>query len=122
MKARTSLQIPTMVLTSCFARLSLVATESPSPSHPMSSMIGLEQQTISERFSHFYTSLYTPTVPTFDEVESADVRERARRGVAGRIVRAYEELYDRISDPASMYDQPEKFLTMNPQEINALLV
>lgn len=103
--------------------ITLAASESTSsPSQPMSEGIGLEQETVEARINHFYSSLYTPTVPTFDEIESATIRDKAKRGVIDRVVEAYGDLYQRIMDPSSKYEAPESFLKMSPAQVNALLV
>ena len=49
--------------------ITLAASKSTSPFQPMSDGIGLEQETVEARIRYFYSSLYTPIVPTFDEIE-----------------------------------------------------
>lgn len=69
--------------------LSLINSENPSASNPMSSIIGLEQSTVSRKVAQFYGSLNSPPIPSFEEIDSAQIRSRLSNGI--REVRMREE-------------------------------
>ncbi|GMH58100.1 hypothetical protein TrLO_g15939 [Triparma laevis f. longispina] len=101
--------------------ISLINSENPSPTNPMSSIIGLEQAFVSRSIAQFYSSLHSPPIPSFEEIDSAEIRARLTTGIKEKIISSYSDLYFQIKDPQARYTDTDSWLNMNPNQIQGLL-
>lgn len=87
----------------------------------MSSHPGLSQSDIEAAMKHFYSSLYSPPIPTFeDSIKDPELRKVARSKTAKRVVNDYQILYEAITSEKGGYSDLS-FLGHNPDQVKTLL-
>ena len=87
----------------------------------MSSHPGLSQRDVEAAMKKFYSSLFSPPIPTFEEeIKDAEVRQIARSKTAQRVVDVYQELYEAITSEKGGYADLS-FLAHDPNNVRTLL-
>ena len=82
---------------------------------------GLSAKTVEAATKNFYSSLYAPPIPTFEEsIEDPEVRKAARSRTAERVADAYEELYEAATGERGGY-RDLSFLGHTPAQVRTLL-
>ncbi|CAB9499830.1 Golgi complex subunit 6 [Seminavis robusta] len=85
---------------------------------------GLGPEEVQDAIKEFYTSLYSPPLPSLETgVKDPTVRKAARRQIAGRVCTFYKELYEAImaahSSESGGYEDV-KFLGHTPEQVVTL--
>ena len=86
----------------------------------MSSHPGLSQTDIEAAMKQFYSSLYSPPIPTFEEIKDPELRKLARSKTAKTVVKEYRDLYEAITSEKGGYADLS-FLGHDPEQVNTLL-
>jgi hypothetical protein len=87
----------------------------------MSSHPGLSQTDIETAMKQFYSSLYSPPIPTFeDSIKDPELRKAARSKTAKRVVKEYRTLYETITSDKGGYSDLS-FLGHDAEQVNTLL-
>eukprot|EP00585_Thalassiosira_rotula_P008960 CAMPEP_0196147862 /NCGR_PEP_ID=MMETSP0910-20130528/26372_1 /TAXON_ID=49265 /ORGANISM="Thalassiosira rotula, Strain GSO102" /LENGTH=905 /DNA_ID=CAMNT_0041410389 /DNA_START=44 /DNA_END=2761 /DNA_ORIENTATION=+ len=87
----------------------------------MSSHPGLSQRDVEIAMSKFYSSLFSPPIPTFeDTIKDAELRKVARSKTAQRVADVYRELYEVITSERGGYADLA-FLGHDPDQVKTLL-
>ena len=87
----------------------------------MSSHPGLSQRDVELSMKKFYSSLFSPPIPTFeDTIKDPEVRKIARSKTAQRVVDVYRELYVAISGDRGGYADLA-FMGHDPDQVKTLL-
>jgi hypothetical protein len=87
----------------------------------MSSHPGLTQHDVEFSMKKFYSSLFSPPIPTFeDTIKDPEVRKIARSKTAQRVVDVYQELFDAITGNMGGYTDLA-FMGHNPDQVKTLL-
>eukprot|EP00804_Cyclotella_cryptica_P026647 CCRYP_019085-RA/>CCRYP_019085-RA protein AED:0.07 eAED:0.08 QI:0/0/0/1/1/1/2/0/825 len=87
----------------------------------MSSHPGLSPADIEAAMKQFYSSLYSPPIPTFeDSIKDPELRKVARSKIAQRVVDKYREIFDAISSEKGGYSDLS-FLGHDPDQVKTLL-
>jgi hypothetical protein len=87
----------------------------------MSSHPGLSPADIEAAMKQFYSSLYSPPIPTFEEsIKDPELRKVARSKTAKRVVNEYRKLYDAITSEKGGYADLS-FLGHDPDQVCTLL-
>lgn len=82
---------------------------------------GLTPDDVQSAMSEFYSSLYSPPLPSFEStIKDPTLRKLARTKIASNVSRAYAELYDAISRPDKGGYDDLSFLGHTPQQVTAL--
>lgn len=87
----------------------------------MASHPGLAQRDLESSMKKFYSSLFSPPIPTFeDTIKDPGLRKIARSKTAQRVVDVYQELYDAITSDKGGYADVS-FLSHDPDQVQKLL-
>ncbi len=87
----------------------------------MASHPGLTQLDVEASMKTFYSSLFSPPIPTFeDTIKDPELRKIARSKIAQRVVDVYHELYDAITSEKGGYADVS-FLGHDPDQVCLLL-
>lgn len=87
----------------------------------MASHPGLTQRDLEEAMKKFYSSLFSPPIPTFEDIiKDPELRKIARSKTAQRVVDVYQELYDAITSEKGGYADVA-FLGHDPEQVKTLL-
>ena len=87
----------------------------------MSSHAGLSQRDVEGAMKKFYSSLFSPPIPTFeDTIKDPELRKIARSKTAQRVVAVYRELYEAITSDKGGYTDLS-FLGHDPDQVKTLL-
>ena len=86
----------------------------------MSCHPGLSQSEVEAAMKQFYSSLFSPPIPTFEEIKDPELRKFARSKTALRVVDVYRELYDAITSEEGGYAD-FAFLGHDPDQVKTLL-
>eukprot|EP00579_Thalassiosira_antarctica_P015733 CAMPEP_0201935274 /NCGR_PEP_ID=MMETSP0903-20130614/35134_1 /ASSEMBLY_ACC=CAM_ASM_000552 /TAXON_ID=420261 /ORGANISM="Thalassiosira antarctica, Strain CCMP982" /LENGTH=919 /DNA_ID=CAMNT_0048475665 /DNA_START=8 /DNA_END=2767 /DNA_ORIENTATION=+ len=87
----------------------------------MSSHPGLFQRDVEGAMNKFYSSLFSPPIPTFeDTIKDPELRKIARSKTAQRVVDVYRELYEAITSEKGGYADLA-FLGHDPDQVKTLL-
>jgi hypothetical protein len=87
----------------------------------MSSHPGLTQHDVELSMKKFYSSLFSPPIPTFeDTIKDPEVRKIARSKTAQRVVEVYQELFDAITGTMGGYADLA-FMGHDPDQVKTLL-
>jgi len=87
----------------------------------MASYPGLSQTQVEMAMKEFYSSLYSPPIPSFEEmIKDPEWRKRARSMTAMRVVEVYRELYEAMTGDKGGYESVA-FLGHNPDQVKTLL-
>ena len=87
----------------------------------MSSHPGLSQTDIEAAMKQFYSSLYSPPIPTFeDSIKDPELRKVARSKTAQTVVNEYRDLYEAITSEKGGYADLS-FLGHDPEQVKTLL-
>ena len=87
----------------------------------MSSHPGLSQRDLEVSMTKFYSSLFSPPIPTFeDTIKDPEVRKVARSKTAQRVVDVYRNLYEAITSERGGYADLA-FMGHNPEQVRVLL-
>jgi hypothetical protein len=84
-------------------------------SHP-----GLSLQEVTEGLKEFYSSLYSPPLPSFDYIKDPVLRKYSRSQTARKVLETYEELYTTLTGEMGGYENTS-FLGHNPDQVKTLL-
>jgi len=89
----------------------------------MSSHPGLSQREVEAAMKKFYSSLFSPPIPTFeDTIKDAELRKIARSKTAERVLDVYRELYELISNSGKGGYGDLSFLGHDPDQVKTLLL
>lgn len=87
----------------------------------MSSYPGLSQREVEVSMKKFYSSLFSPPIPTFeDTIKDPEVRKVARSKTAQRVVDVYRELFEAITGDGGGYADLA-FMGHDPDQVKTLL-
>lgn len=86
----------------------------------MSCHPGLSQSEVEAAMKQFYSSLFSPPIPTFEEIKDPELRKFARSKTALRVVDVYRELYDAMTSEKGGYAD-FAFLGHEPDQVKTLL-
>ena len=87
----------------------------------MSSHPGLSQSDLESAMKQFYSSLFSPPIPTFeDTIKDPELRRSARSMTAKRVANEYRILYEAITSENGGYADLS-FLGHDPEQVNTLL-
>ena len=87
----------------------------------MSSHPGLSQREVEVAMKKFYSSLFSPPIPTFeDTIKDPELRKIARSKTAQRVVDVYKDLYEAITSAKGGYTDTS-FLGHVPDQVKTLL-
>ncbi|KAL7468320.1 hypothetical protein ACHAXS_008621 [Conticribra weissflogii] len=87
----------------------------------MASYPGLSQSQVEMAMKDFYSSLYSPPIPSFEEtIKDPEWRKRARSMTAIKVVEVYRELYEAMKGEKGGYDSVA-FLGHDPEQVKTLL-
>eukprot|EP00584_Thalassiosira_punctigera_P001332 CAMPEP_0172527940 /NCGR_PEP_ID=MMETSP1067-20121228/2473_1 /TAXON_ID=265564 ORGANISM="Thalassiosira punctigera, Strain Tpunct2005C2" /NCGR_SAMPLE_ID=MMETSP1067 /ASSEMBLY_ACC=CAM_ASM_000444 /LENGTH=900 /DNA_ID=CAMNT_0013311771 /DNA_START=50 /DNA_END=2752 /DNA_ORIENTATION=+ len=87
----------------------------------MSSHPGMSQRDVETAMGKFYSSLFSPPIPTFeDTIKDPELRKVARSKTAARVADVYRELYEAITSEKGGYADLA-FLGHNPDQVKTLL-
>ena len=87
----------------------------------MASHPGLSQRDVEAAMKKFYSSLFSPPIPTFEEsIKDPELRKIARSKTAARVVDVYRELYEAITSEKGGYADLS-FLGHDPDQVKTLL-
>ncbi|KAL7521409.1 hypothetical protein ACHAWX_006083 [Stephanocyclus meneghinianus] len=87
----------------------------------MSSHPGLSPADIEAAMKQFYSSLYSPPIPTFeDSIKDPELRKVARSKITQRVVDKYREMFDAITSEKGGYPDLS-FLGHDPDQVKTLL-
>ena len=101
--------------------MSLVESEATGPSNPMASVIGLDEKSLREKVTAFYSSLGNFPIPSFEEIENSQGRAAIKKGIMENVVRAYTKLHANVHDASSGYVETEVWMIHSPENVEALL-
>ena len=90
------------------------------PEAALSSHTGLDYDTLVQSFKVFYSSLYAPSLPSFNQVRDQEKRRSARLQAATKVSEFYKRIYDEITAENAGYPDVS-FLGHNPEQVNILL-
>lgn len=85
----------------------------------MAAQPGLSADDLDVAMKEFYASLYSPPLPSFEEVKDPVLRKLARQKIAIGVVDAYEELYEAVVSDKGGYDDTS-FLGHTPDQVKTL--
>jgi len=85
----------------------------------MSAQPGLSADDMDLAMKEFYASLYSPPLPSFEEVKNPVLRKLARQKIAAGVVDVYEEIYDAVVSDKGGYDDTS-FLGHTPDQVKTL--
>ena len=85
----------------------------------MASQPGLSVDDMDSAMKEFYTSLYSPPIPSFENIKDPVLRKMARTKIASNVVNLYDELYDDIISEKGGYDDMS-FLGHTPDQVKTL--
>lgn len=80
---------------------------------------GLNVDDLDLAMKEFYASLYSPPLPSFDNIKDPLLRKLARQKIARSVVDAYEELYDAVTSEKGGYNDTS-FLGHTPDQVKTL--
>jgi hypothetical protein len=80
---------------------------------------GLNVDDLDLAMKEFYASLYSPPLPSFDNIKDPLSRKLARQKIARSVVDAYEELYDAVMSEKGGYSDTS-FLGHTPDQVKTL--
>ena len=87
----------------------------------MSSHPGLSQRDLEVSMTKFYSSLFSPPIPTFeDTIKDPEVRKVARSKTAQRVVDVYRNIYEAITSNRGGYADLA-FMGHDPEQVKILL-
>jgi len=87
----------------------------------MSSHPGLSRKEVEGAMKKFYSSLFSPPIPTFEDViKDAQLRKIARSRTAQIVIDLYQEVYGALSSERGGYSDLS-FLEHDPNQVKALL-
>ena len=87
----------------------------------MSSHPGLSQRDVEGAMKKFYSSLFSPPIPTFENtIKDPELRKIARSKTAQRVVAVYQELYEAMRSDKGGYTDVS-FLGHDPEQVKTLL-
>jgi len=87
----------------------------------MSSHPGLSAKEVEGAMKQFYSSLFSPPIPTFeDTIKDAQLRKIARSRTAQIVIDAYQEVYKALTSEKGGYSDLS-FLEHEPNQVKALL-
>jgi len=88
----------------------------------MASFPGLTPDEVESSMKEFYSSLYSPPIPSFENtIKDPTLRKLARSKIAVNVCKSYESLYDDILKPDIGGYDDTSFLGHKPQNITTLL-
>jgi conserved oligomeric Golgi complex subunit 6 len=92
------------------------------PSSNMSTYPGLTSHEIETGIKEFYTSLYSPPIPSFEmTIQDPITRKLVRSNIANAIVSFYTEFYTAMQSDVNSYDETTRYLFQHtPQEVRTL--
>jgi conserved oligomeric Golgi complex subunit 6 len=80
---------------------------------------GLNVDDLDLAMKEFYASLYSPPLPSFDNIKDPLLRKLARQKIARSVIDAYEELYDAVMSEKGGYSDTS-FLGHTPDQVKTL--
>jgi len=87
----------------------------------MSSFPGLIQDEVESSMKEFYSSLYSPPIPSFENtIKDPTLRKLARTKIAKRVCDRYESIYNAILQPEIGGYDDTSFLGHNPSAVETL--
>jgi len=87
----------------------------------MASFPGLTQDEVESSMKEFYSSLYSPPIPSFENtIKDPTLRKLARSKIAIRVCDCYESIYDAMLKPDIGGYEDTSFLGHQPQQVNTL--
>ena len=87
----------------------------------MSSFPGLIQDEVESSMKEFYSSLYSPPIPSFENtIKDPTLRKLARTKIAKRVCDRYESIYNDILQPEIGGYDDTSFLGHNPSAVETL--
>ena len=86
----------------------------------MATQRGLTPEDLDSAMKDFYTSLYSPPIPSFDDIKDPVLRKLARSKISQNVVAVYEELYQDITSPDKGGYDDLSFLGHTPQQVKTL--
>jgi hypothetical protein len=87
----------------------------------MASFPGLTQEEAESAMKEFYSSLYSPPIPSFENtIKDPTLRKLARSKIAMRVCDCYESMYDVMLKPDMGGYDDTSFLGHQPQQVNTL--
>lgn len=87
----------------------------------MASHPGLSAKEVELAMKQFYSSLFSPPIPTFeDAIKDAELRKTARSRTAEIVINVYESVYDALNSERGGYADLS-FLAHDPSQVKALL-
>lgn len=87
----------------------------------MATYPGLTPEDVQNAMSEFYSSLYSPPLPSFEStIKDPTLRKLARSKIAKNVCLAYESLYENMTRPDKGGYEDLSFLGHTPQQVNTL--
>jgi hypothetical protein len=87
----------------------------------MASHPGLSAKEVEVAMKQFYSSLFSPPIPTFeDAIKDAELRKTARSRTAEIVIDVYQSVYDALNSERGGYADLS-FLAHDPSQVKALL-
>jgi hypothetical protein len=87
----------------------------------MASHPGLTPEEVKTAMSEFYSSLYSPPLPSFESaIKDPTLRKLARSKIAQKVCGAYEGLYETMTSPDKGGYDDLSFLGHTPRQVNTL--
>jgi hypothetical protein len=85
----------------------------------MASQAGLTEDDVELGMKEFYSSLYAPPLPTFENIKDPVLRRLARSKICDNVVQVYSDLYHAMSSEKGGYDDLS-FLGHTPEQVKTL--
>merc|ERR1719232_778515 len=74
---------------------------------------------IEPAFKRFYASLFSPPIPSFEEMKDPNLRKHCRTKTASNVAEAYEKIYTSLKSDRGGYDDLS-FLIHDPEQVKTL--
>jgi hypothetical protein len=85
----------------------------------MASQAGLTEDDVELGMKEFYSSLYAPPLPTFENIKDPVLRRLARSKICDNVVQVYSDLYNAMNSEKGGYDDLS-FLGHTPEQVKTL--
>ena len=86
-----------------------------------SKVVGLEPKTVKEKIDVFYSSLFSPPIPGYEDISDGKIRGAARRGTADAIIDCYQQIFGVVMDPKHGYAEHGVSCKHSPSQVKILL-
>ena len=92
---------------------------------PLSMVKGADEKFVREAIKRFETTLVGTgriLTPKCDEISNQDLKKQTKDGVSQLLIKAYETLYNSVTDPRNAYTNPVTMFTRTPELIKETIM